>query len=103
MRCDGGPTASFELLETGELELPYGGRKKEGPETMPEMIVNPMWHEESGQVVVYLGVANPSDEELVIRKGQVYAMLSELRGLEWHSGADKQQFEAEARVAALSS
>ena len=52
---------------------------------------------------MYLGVANPSDEELVIRKGQVYATLSELRGSEWRSGADKQQFEAEARVAALSS
>ena len=68
---------------------------------MPEMIVNPMWHEESGQAVVYLGVANPSNEDLVIRRGQVYATLTELRGAEWQHAAEKRQFENEARVAAV--
>ena len=60
VQCAGGPAMYYEGEgpEMGEQEKPKGGDTPEGAASMPEMIVNPLWHEESGQAVVYLVVAN---------------------------------------------
>jgi hypothetical protein len=47
------------------------------PRVAPDMMVNPEFDEDSGRAVVYMPIANPSDQDLFIPKGTVYATLTE--------------------------
>jgi transposase InsO family protein len=82
---------------------PDSAEPREGLTSMPEMLTNPMCRESDTKATVYLAVANPGSEPLILRAGSAYATLEEIR--EDEDGVQdeevRQQYELQ-RIAAVS-
>ena len=89
-----------------EEEKPQPSKEKGTPEaeegdetmTMMEHFVHPLVDPEDNVVKVYLPVANPGVDRLVIRKGEVYALLNELTEDERISQEEWDEYEAQAKL-----